>query len=197
MANIWPIQKTPKSEGSESEWADRWSWAIKIKDNIKMGDHLGSIHLSFFSLAMIGRNIRNICQIFTAQLFAVYIFKPIFFLPELPMFLIKMIFLRYFPHLSANSVTKRSNEYNCKHRCYNSLQLVFRFHEKHRFSYEKHYEKRHEKQQKTRYTWLAFPRHSMKAPQNERYVLSKMFLLLFSCFSCEKPAFHEKQQNEF
>ena len=28
-----------------------------------MGDHLGSIHFVFFSLAIIGRNIRQICHI--------------------------------------------------------------------------------------------------------------------------------------
>ena len=35
----------------------------KTKANFKMGDHLESTHFVFFTLAMISRNTRQICQI--------------------------------------------------------------------------------------------------------------------------------------
>ena len=37
---------------------------LNAKANCKMGEHLGSIHFVCFQLAMIGRNIRQICQIY-------------------------------------------------------------------------------------------------------------------------------------
>ena len=45
----WCVQAWVNREGSESEWSDQWSQAIKAKANIKMGDHLAST--TFFSLA--------------------------------------------------------------------------------------------------------------------------------------------------
>ena len=36
---------------------------LKIKANSKMGDHLGTIDVVFSSLAMVGRNIRQISQV--------------------------------------------------------------------------------------------------------------------------------------